>query len=161
MARSLDLLSRSTDVVPGVLYYGVRNNCLDGIVPNPRKRPVQQIFVEMFKYNDNWTDATPEFRAGYVEEVGTVLGKDGPVVGLGIEIITYSFNEPTTAHRAPYDFFCVYRVPSEEVLRQLESMIEGSGWYEYFDQFNLGGATREPPAALSAHQNLATSALSR
>jgi hypothetical protein len=41
---------------------------------------VQQIFVEMFKYNDNWANATPEFRADYVEQVGTVLGSNGPVV---------------------------------------------------------------------------------
>jgi haloalkane dehalogenase len=155
MARSLDLLSLWPAVGPGAPHYGVRNNY------DSRKRPVQQIFVEMFKYNDNWAGSTPEFRAEYIGQVQEVLSANGPVVGLGIEIITYSFNESTAARRAPYDFFCVYRVPSEEVVRQLESMIEGSGWYEYFDQVNLGGATREPATALSAHQSLETSAASR
>ncbi|MDT7751521.1 MAG: hypothetical protein QOD96_5183, partial [Pseudonocardiales bacterium] len=39
------------------LDYGVRNNCADVNQSDSRKRPVQQIFVEMFKHDDNWVNA--------------------------------------------------------------------------------------------------------
>ena len=41
--------------------------------------------------------------------------------------------------RAPYDFFCVYRVPNVELQREFERQIVASGWYDYFEQVNVSG----------------------
>lgn len=116
---------------------------------------MEQIFVELYKHNDKWADTTPEFRAGYIAELLKVVGPDGSAADLGIEIITYSFNDSATPHRADYDFVCVYRVKSEEQLRQLTDMIEESGWYEYFDQVNASGAIGDPEPVLAASRDLA------
>jgi len=43
-----------------------------------------------------------------------------PVKGLksaGVDILAYGLNSPETDRRAPYDFFCVYRVPNVEFQR--------------------------------------------
>jgi hypothetical protein len=50
-------------------------------------------------------------------------------------LIAYGKNSRETDRRAPYDFFCVYRVPSAEFERQVTT----SGWYNYFKQVNIRG----------------------
>jgi hypothetical protein len=51
----------------------------------------------------------------------------------GIDVIAYGKNARETDRRAPYDFFCVYRVPSAEFQREAERRIAASGWYDYFE----------------------------
>jgi hypothetical protein len=80
---------------------------------------------------------------------------------MGVEIITCSFNDPATPRRADHDFICVYRLKSEDQLRQLAGMIEGSGWYEYFDQVNVAGAIGGPEPVLTASRDLRTTPTSR
>jgi hypothetical protein len=114
---------------------------------------MEQIFVELYRHNDKWESASSEFRHEFVDQLIGLM-RSGGLEKLGIEVITYSFNSPATSHRADYDFVCVYKVQSEEQLREFEKMIEGSGWYEYFDQINAGGPAGDPVPALIAARDL-------
>lgn len=58
--------------------------------------------------------------------------------------MAYAINDPATDQRAPYDFFCVYQVPSAGLQREFEAGINASGWYDYFEQVNLSGAAFTP-----------------
>lgn len=112
---------------------------------------MQQIMVEMYNYRNSWHDAAPEVRASFVDGLLASFGKN-PVPGM--EIIAYAANDPTTDKGAPYDFFCVYRMPDSVSRRQFEEVVAASGWYDYFDQVNLAGAAMSPLGLLRANQRL-------
>lgn len=61
----------------------------------------------------------------------------------------YAVTDPETHHRAPYDFFCVYRVPHVELQRAFEAGIAASGWYDHFENVNLSGAALSPSGMLT------------
>lgn len=106
---------------------------------------MQQIFVEMYNYKQNWIDLTVPEREAFI---GTVASALGELQTAGVEVLGYAVNDPATDHRAPYDFFCVYPVPDVGTQRTFEAGIAASGWYEYFDQVNLSGAARTPAGTL-------------
>jgi haloalkane dehalogenase len=107
---------------------------------------VQQIFIEMYSYRQAWSDLTMAERDSFVSEVVAALGK---LEERGVEVLGYGVNDPDTDHRAPYDFFCVYRVPDEGTQRAFEAAVAASGWYNYFDQVNVSGAALTPRGALA------------
>jgi haloalkane dehalogenase len=113
---------------------------------------MHQIFVELYNYNDVWLRETPENRRAFVIEVSKAINS---LADHGIEVLAYSFNDQDTDRRAPYDFFCVYRVPNAETQKIFEQQIAASGWYPYFDQVNLRGAAMSPTAVLFANVALA------
>jgi haloalkane dehalogenase len=106
---------------------------------------VQQIFVELYKYRQEWIDLGVAERRSFVGQLA------GALVGLqaqGVEVLGYGVNDPDTDHRAPYDFFSVYRVPDAQIQRLFEAGIAASGWYNYFDQVNISGAALTPAGTL-------------
>jgi haloalkane dehalogenase len=113
---------------------------------------VQQIIVELFKYNDAWRAIAPVEREGFVRNVSGSLSQ---LTRNGVEVIACAFNDPGTDRRAPYDFFCVHLVSDRDAQREFEKGIEESGWYRYFDQANLSGAAMTAPAVLMANAALA------
>jgi len=66
----------------------------------------------------------------------------------GVDVVAYGMNSPETDRRAPYDFFCVYRVPNVEFQREFERQIAASGWYDYFEQVNVSGDAKDFEAEL-------------
>ena len=106
---------------------------------------MQQIFVEMYNYKQKWIKLSTPERRTFVETLGRALAE---LEAQGVEVLTYAVNDPDTDHRAPYDFFCVYRVPEVGLQRMFEDGIAASGWYDYFDQVNLSGAARTPAGTL-------------
>src|SRR5260370_15178620 len=64
-------------------------------------------------------------------------------------------NSPDTDRRAPYDFFCVYRVPNVEFQREFERQIAASGWYDYFEQGNVSGDAQDVEAVLLGNARMA------
>ena len=101
---------------------------------------MQQIFVELYNYKPTWLHLTDGERAEVVQ------GVIEAVIGLksaGVDVLGAGMNAMTTDHRAPYDFFCVYRVPSPEFQREFERQVAASGWYDFFDQVNVSGDSRD------------------
>ncbi len=106
---------------------------------------MQQIFIELYNYRQEWSDLSIPDREAFV---GTLSGALAGLQAQGVEVLAYGVNEPDTAHRAPYDFFCVYRVPDIRLQRLFEAGIADSGWYRYFEQINISGAASTPAGTL-------------
>lgn len=106
---------------------------------------MQQIFVEMYNYKQAWLDLSVPDREAFV---GTLAGALAGLEAQGVEILAHVVNDPATDRRAPYDFFCVYRVPEAGLQRAFEAGIAASGWYDYFHQLNLSGAALSPGGVL-------------
>ncbi|GAA1197113.1 haloalkane dehalogenase [Pseudonocardia alaniniphila] len=110
-----------------------------------------QTFIELYRYTEAWTGLTDGERDKFTRQI---LGSAGELQAMGIEVVAYGVNDPDTDRRAPYDFFCVYRVPDLQTRRVFEKAVEGSGWYRYFDQVNLSGAALTPFGLFAANARL-------
>lgn len=100
----------------------------------------------MYNYKQSWIDLAVPERMAFV---GALAGARAALQTQGVEILAYAVNDPDTDHRAPYDFFCVYRVPEVGLQRAFEAGIAASGWHDYFDQVNLSGAALSPGGTLT------------
>lgn len=97
---------------------------------------MQQIFVELYNYGPAWAKLSENERADFIKKV---IESVNGMKDAGVDVIAYGKNACETDRRAPYDFFCVYRVPSAEFQREFERRIAASGWYDYFEQVNVSG----------------------
>lgn len=103
------------------------------------------LFVECWKARKEWFELTSDEQAAYMAELGKGIGE---LMKVGVEIVSWTFNDPSTSKRAPYDYVAVWKFPTKEFAAQFEQIVEGSGWYNYFDQINLKGEVSTPEACI-------------
>jgi haloalkane dehalogenase len=109
---------------------------------------VQQVFIELYNYKTAWSRCPEEERTVFAKKVSDSVES---LKAAGVEVVAYGMNSVATDRRAPYDFFCVYRVPNAEFQREFERRIAASGWYDYFDQVNISGDARGVEETLLAN----------
>ena len=106
---------------------------------------MQQVFIELYNYRPAWAERPENQRTDFAK---TIVEAVKGLTSVGVEIIAYGMNSPATDRRAPYDFFCVYRVPNAEFQREFERQVAASGWYDYFEQVNVSGDAQDFEAVL-------------
>ena len=116
-----------------------------------------QIFIELYNYRPAWAKLSESERTDFVKKV--VEAVKG-LKSAGVDVVGYGMNSPETDRRAPYDFFCAYRVPNVEFRREFERQITASGWYDYFEQVNVSGDIEDFEAVLLGNANMARPACS-
>jgi hypothetical protein len=99
------------------------------------------VFVECWKARQAWLDLDKEARAAYMNALGNGIGE---LIKAGVEIVTWSRNDPATSQAAPFDYFAIWKFPSPELATGFEKVVEQSGWYQYFEQVNLKGELSTP-----------------
>jgi hypothetical protein len=97
------------------------------------------LFIELYNYRQAWRDLQQEERERV--RAGELEGLEG-LKRAGLEVIGWGFNDAATDQRADYDFFCAYRAPSAEFVRQFESGIRQSGWHDLFEQVGVSSRKR-------------------
>ena len=112
---------------------------------------MQQIFIELYNYRPAWAKCPESERTDFAKKVVEAVKA---LKSAGVEVIAYGMNSPDTDRRAPYDFFCVYRV------REFERQIAASGWYDYFEQVNVSGDAQDFEAVLLGNARMARPASS-
>lgn len=100
-----------------------------------------KIFIELWKAKDAWKNLPGSERQEYVAQIGPVMED---LVKKGVVIEAWGINEDQTPFVANYDFFAVTKLPSQELLDEFEAIVEGAGWYSYFEQVNVSGAAMTP-----------------
>jgi len=109
---------------------------------------MSQIFVELYKYRPAWLALTQTEREQFAAGVRDAV--EG-LVSNGVEVIGWGYNDLETDHRAPYDFFCVYKVPSFEFQRGFDQAVVQSGWHDLFEQVGVSGAIASVAEVLAAN----------
>ena len=112
----------------------------------------QYIFVELYNYGPAWAKRSENERTDFVKKVIEALNG---MKTAGVDVIGFGKNSPETDRRAPYDFFCVYRVPNAQFQREFERRIAVSGWNDYFEQVNISGAAEDFTAVLLGNAKMA------
>lgn len=114
---------------------------------------MEHIFIELWKFKDNWKNAGVDVRAKYVESLQPSLQA---ILASGVEIIAWGYNDPSVDRRANYDAFGVYRMPNRALFEEFQKAVAGSGWYDFFEHVNAGGTPVAPPDMLGQHIQLLT-----
>ena len=95
-------------------------------------------YIELWKAKDAWINLSTEERANYATALGPAIPS---LLDNGVQIISWGRNDTATFSRADYDFFAVWSFPSVASAQDFEKMVEGAGWYNYFEQVNAMGNT--------------------
>ena len=62
----------------------------------------------------------------------------------GAKVISWGVNENRTSQKADYDYFAIWSFPDQASIENFEKIVEGAGWYNYFEQVNISGTTSTP-----------------
>jgi hypothetical protein len=98
-------------------------------------------FIELWKEKESWRKLSQQDRGNYMNQLGPHIQN---LMAGGVEIVCWGANDKSTANRADYDFFAVWKFPNQDMVEQFEKLVEGSGWYNYFEQVNLSGMATTP-----------------
>lgn len=103
------------------------------------------IFVELWKPKPEWLTLSKSERQQYLSQLGPAIQS---LVDSGVEIITWSLNDPSTPYTTDHVYLGVYMFPTKEQTLQFEQLVAQAGWYDYFDQINAKGEVSNPPAMI-------------
>lgn len=103
-------------------------------------------YIELWKATSAWKNLSTEERGNYMNQLGPAIQE---LILKGVQIISWGLNDSTTSNRTDYDFFGVWSFPDETMARDFEKMVEGAGWYTYFDQVNASGTAQSPQEVIA------------
>lgn len=93
-------------------------------------------FIEIWNAKPAWKALSTEERGNYMGQVGAHIQG---LLDKGVKVLTWSNNEAATTHRADYDYFAIWTFPDQATADGFQALVEGAGWYNYFEQTNLMG----------------------
>ena len=94
-------------------------------------------FVEYWNVKPAWHALSTQARAEYMEQVGAAIQG---LIEQGVQVLTWSKNDENTAQKANYDYFAIWGFPNQATADHFQALVEGAGWYNYFEQVNMMGA---------------------
>ena len=98
-------------------------------------------YIELWKAKQAWLDLPKEERGNYMTALGPAIQQ---LIDNGVQIVSWGTNDTSTFSRSDYEYFAVWTFPNTEAAQGFEKMVEGAGWYNYFDQVNAMGSTASP-----------------
>jgi hypothetical protein len=98
-------------------------------------------YIELWKSKSTWQNMSAEERGNYITALGPAIQQ---LMDAGVQIVSWGKNESSTFSKVDYDYFAVWTFPNIEIAQQFEKMVEGAGWYNYFDQVNAMGNATSP-----------------
>lgn len=100
-----------------------------------------KVFIELWNAKDAWKNLPIADRQDYMAQIGPVMED---LISRGAVIEAWGLNEDETSHKSGYDFFAVTKLPSDELLKEFQTIVEAAGRYNYFEQVNLSGSLMTP-----------------
>lgn len=100
-----------------------------------------KLFLELWKPKKAWLSLTVEERRDYIESINPSIRK---LMGEGIELVGIGTIDGDTDQRADYEYWAVWKIPSDELVRTFEDQVRDDGFYDYFEQINARGEPRPP-----------------
>ncbi|TSD64048.1 hypothetical protein FFF34_015965 [Inquilinus sp. KBS0705] len=110
-----------------------------------------KFYIEIWKAKQAWLDLSIEQRGAYMAQLGPSIQQ---LAEQGVEIITWADNDADTFKRVDYDFFAIWKFPTDGLAKAFEDLVNGAGWYNYFDQLNIKGNAGGPEEIIGKMINL-------
>ncbi|QEC68592.1 hypothetical protein FRZ67_15220 [Panacibacter ginsenosidivorans] len=108
-------------------------------------------YIELWKSKQAWFDLSKEERGNYLTALGPAIQQ---LMESGVQIVSWGNNSAATFSRADYDYFAVWTFPNLEAAQNFEKMVEGAGWYNYFEQVNAMGNSTSPQEVMGEMINM-------
>lgn len=90
---------------------------------------------------ENLSDVSDQASASYKPKLTALTcSENGPE----LEIDASGVSEDETEYKSESDFFAVCKLPSEVLLKELETIFEATGWYNYLKQIHVSGSLMSP-----------------
>ncbi len=94
------------------------------------------LYVEQWNVTKKWMDLSKEERRNYMNKVKNSITE---MSRGGIENLGWAMNDEHTPYRSDYRYTALWKLPSEEAVKDFEKGIADAGWHEYFSQVNSRG----------------------
>lgn len=98
-----------------------------------------KLFLELWKPRQAWLDLSTDERQEYIESIGPGIGG---LLEQGVELVGIGTIDSDTDQRADYEYWAVWKLPSEEMVSKFESEVREARFYDYFEQINARGEPR-------------------
>lgn len=106
-----------------------------------KPNPIMITYIELWKAKQAWLNLPKEEREAYMTALGPAIQQ---LMENGVQIVSWGTNEASTFSKVDYDYFAVWTFPNMEAAQGFEKLVEGAGWYNYFDQVNVMGNAGSP-----------------
>ena len=105
-------------------------------------------FIELWTPNDTWKALSAEERSAFMEGVGGAMEQ---MTAAGITTLGWGAVDDDTPYATDRQYVAVWQAPSKEAIETLEQGVQGSGWYDYFDQVNARAELAGPEVVIGEH----------
>ncbi len=92
--------------------------------------------VELWNVKPAWLELSAEERGAYMAQIGPHIQN---LIDQGVKVLTWSENAKSTTERANFSYFAIWSFPTQELANGFEQLVNGAGWYNYFEQVNVKG----------------------
>jgi hypothetical protein len=95
------------------------------------------LYIEMWNAKPAWLALDEQKRGAFMEKVGAFLGSvEDPE---NCSVYGTCVNDGDTVPRAQYNYLVVWKLKDKSFVKPIADGTAAVGWYEYFDQVNVGG----------------------
>lgn len=94
------------------------------------------VLVELWNAKESWLALPASERGKFMDKVNAFLAT---LEGKGLDLDVCCLNEGSTAPRCNYRYVAIWKAKDKATAKQVIDGTANLGWYEYFDQVNLGG----------------------
>ena len=98
-------------------------------------------YIELWKVKKSWRNLPKKERADYLSKLAPAIQH---FADNGVKVLSWGENDKETFKKAAYDYFAIWSFPNDELVKEFENLIDGAGWYEYFEQVNVCGDATSP-----------------
>jgi hypothetical protein len=105
-------------------------------------------FIETWTPNERWMALSTDERRAFMD--GVIAAIEQMAEG-GITTLGWGTNDADTPHRLDHEYVAVWQAQSKEAIQALEAGVQGSGWYDFFDQKNLRAELRPHTEVMGQH----------
>ncbi|SDR93909.1 DUF6616 family protein [Christiangramia echinicola] len=94
------------------------------------------LYIEMWNVTTKWMKLSHEERRKLMDDMHKRINN---MKASGVENLGWAINDEHTPYRSDYRYMTVWKMPSVEEVKVLESNLANAGWYDYFSQANSRG----------------------
>lgn len=109
------------------------------------------LYVELWNVTQEWMDLSKQERKDFFDKAG---GSIAQLLNSGVEVTGWALNDEHTPYRSDYRYMAVWKLPSEQSVKDLEKAVADSGWHNYFSQVNARGQIIPMEDAINSLINL-------
>jgi hypothetical protein len=94
------------------------------------------LYIELWNAKASWLALGPDPRAAFMKKVDALLNE---LMSDDVKLIGCTMNDGSTTPRLDYRYVAVWQMKDVTGTHKVADGTARIGWYEYFDQVNIGG----------------------